>query len=170
MKKQQARWANVKYIKWISFRKSRMKMKNQSIVSFSNNTPKVNWSHPSPKGNYRKLWARWWRQKIRGEIFAKYTAHTPAPPARINMIVSRGIKTYPTLPERRFLKIMSAAMTTTTTTKNTKKLREGTSWLWRLENQTHNVITQNRVVLGALTAMVTVSKNHLRCLINQGSV
>ena len=39
-----------------------------------------------------------------------------------------------------------------------------------MDNQTHNVITQNRVGFGELTAMVTVAKNHLHWLINWGSV
>ena len=53
-------------------------------------------------------------------------------------------------------------MNATTTTKTRKtKSREGTSSSNRLDNQTKNVITQDRVVSGDINAMVKVTKKHL---------
>ena len=86
-------------------------------------------------------------------------------PSVRHMIVPRGIKTNPSLPKRRFPTTMNATTTTTT-----KKLREGKSWSQRLDNQTHIIITQNRVGSVELTAMVTVTKKHLHFLIKWGSV
>ena len=48
---------------------------------------------------------------------------------------------------------------TTTKTKKTTKSREGTSWSKSMDNQTHNIITQNRVGSGELTVMATVTKS-----------
>ena len=45
---------------------------------------------------------------------------------------------------------------TKTTTDNTKKSRKGKSWSLRLDKQTNNEITHNRVGCGELTSMVTV--------------
>ena len=56
------------------------------------------------------------------------------------------------------------------TTKKTTNLREGTSWLKRLDNQTHNVITQNRVGSDKSDAMLEVTKKNLHFQINWGSV
>ena len=94
-------------------------------------------------------------------------------PSVRNMIVPRRIETNPSLPERRFPTTINATTTTTTpttTTTTTKKSREGGSWSQRLDNQTHIIITQNRVGSGELTAMVTVTKKHLHFLIKWGSV
>ena len=62
---------------------------------------------------------RWWRQKIR-ECRDKTTQPTLAPPADTQMIVPRGIATYPYFPKRRFPITMSATTAMTTTKKRVK--------------------------------------------------
>ena len=57
-----------------------------------------------------------------------------------------------------FLPTNARVVTTKTMTDNTTKSRKGAYWLYRLNNQTNHLITQNRVGCGELTAMVTVSK------------
>ena len=83
------------------------------------------------------------------------------------MRAPRGILTYPSLPEWQFLTTMNSMMTTMT---KIKKSKEETSWSKRLDNQTHDVITQYRVGYVDLTAMVTVTKKHLHCQFKWGSL
>ena len=67
---------------------------------------------------------RRWRRQKRRESLAKTNQPKPTSPVRTQIIVLRGIVTYLSFPERRFLTTMSA---TTTTTKKTIKLHKGHS-------------------------------------------
>ena len=70
----------------------------------------------------------------------------PLLPTSRQIILPKRIMTYPSLNKRRFPTTMNT--TTIKTMKKTTKSREGTSWLWTLNNQTHNVITKNKVNSG----------------------
>ena len=97
---------------------------------------------------------------------AKDIPPTPTPPFSNIDEGARGITTYPSLSEWRFLTTMNVTMKTT----KMEILRDGIYWSKSLYNQTHDLITQDRVGSGELTSMVTVTKKHLHCQINLGSV
>ena len=71
------------------------------------------------------------------------------------------------VPEWRFPTTMSAMIKTTT---KTKILKEATPLSKIVENQTHDKTTEDRVGYGEFMVMMKVTKKHLNCQINWGSV
>ena len=90
----------------------------------------------------------------------------PLLPLECQMRAPRWIMTYPSLPGWQFPLTINA----TTSIMTMKKSKEGTSWSKGLDNQTNDVIAQDRLGSGELNAIVTFSKKHLHFQINWGSV
>ena len=72
-----------------------------------------------------RIWMRLWQQQKRWESCSKTTQPTPAPPVGTQMVLPRGIATYPSFPGSRLPTTMS--MTTTMTEKNRVQSHNGHS-------------------------------------------